>query len=332
MTLKPTASLSIDIEDWYHIPSVCGSTFSQYRDVDDFFQQWKERYDYLSEPAAKVLSILDDHHITATFFIVADVIDHYPGLVESIVDRGHEIACHGFHHGCAIDSKTKKALMSQEAFKDTTMKAKMALEKICGEKVVGYRAPNAMIAGWMIDSLEEMGFLYDSSISVNSLYNKTDSELKGVTTVPYCPIQHGLEPTPYRPFLEFPFSYYDIGLKIPTSGGPMLRFLGAHIMHRGIRQSLKRGHSGFYFHPIDISTEPFPRVGKGRPLYWMIKGEVVEKRIKFLLNRMSDVKWMTFGEYCNDRIVKRSMDDNDVRVSSSSSEIKVGGDIIGIQS
>jgi hypothetical protein len=28
-------------------------------------------------------------------FVVADVVDHYPGLVEEIAERGHEIGCHG---------------------------------------------------------------------------------------------------------------------------------------------------------------------------------------------------------------------------------------------
>jgi len=45
----------------------------------------------------RVLDMLDEYEVTATFFVVADVVDHYPGLVESIVDRGHEIGCHGLH-------------------------------------------------------------------------------------------------------------------------------------------------------------------------------------------------------------------------------------------
>ncbi len=303
MSPEYTASLSIDIEDWYHVPSVCGSSFSRYRDVEDFFSHWKGRYDYLTQSTARVLEILDEHGITATFFVVADVVEHYPHLVRSIADKGHEIGCHGLHHSCAFDPKTKEVLQSPEEFRKETLRTKEVLEGEWGRKIIGHRAPNAVVAGWMIDELEEMGFLYDASVSVNSLYNKTDSALRGVTTSPYCPAHHGLEPTPHRPFVEFPFSYYDIGLKIPTSGGPMLRFLGAHMVHRGIRQSLRRGHSGFYFHPIDICQEPFPRVGRKRPFYWTIKGEVVERRIQFLLNKLSDVEWITLGEYCTERML-----------------------------
>ena len=297
MASQATASLTVDIEDWYHIPSVCGSTFSHFQDVDEFFEKWDGRYDYLTNSTKRVLKILDQYKIPATFFIVADVIEHYPGLVESIVEHGHEIACHGLHHSCVIDSRTKKPLINPDDFRKVTAKAKGDLERISGEKVIGYRAPNALIAGWMIDTLEELGFTYDSSVSVNSLYNKSDSELKGVSSAPYYPKHHDLEPTEYRDFVEFPWPYYDLGFKIPTGGGPMLRFLGARVIYRGLRQSLRRGHTVFYFHPIDISTDPFPNIGNNRPLYWIVKGEIIERRIRHLLNRLSDLKWITLGAY-----------------------------------
>ena len=285
-------SITVDIEDWYHIPSVTGSPFSVYRDVPEFFERWNGRYDYLTEPTRRVLDLLDEFDIRATFFVVADVVDHYTGLVEEIVERGHEIGCHGLHHACKIDSKTKEPLMSVKEFEERTRKAKRMLESVCKEEVVGYRAPNALVGGWMRDSLEKMGFKYDSSVCVNSLYNKTDSSLKGVSSYPYHPKKNGLESgeEKERDFVEFPWAYWNVfGFKIPTAGGPMLRFLGAHVMLKGLNQSTKRGHTVFYFHPIDISNEKFPAVGKGRPLYWVIKGEVVEKRLRYLLKALKHV-------------------------------------------
>lgn len=292
-----SASLTVDIEDWYHIPSVCGSTFSVFKDVEEFFKKWEGRYDYLSSNVEKVLRILDQYKIPATFFIVADVIEHYPGLVESIVDHGHEIACHGLHHSCVIDSRTKRPLLPPDAFREATEKAKRDLEKISGEKVVGYRAPNALIAGWMIDHLEEIGFKYDSSVSVNSLYNKGDSPLNGVSSSPYYPVKNGLASGKERRMVEFPWAYWDfLGFKVPTSGGPMLRFLGSHIILKGIAQSLKRGHTVIYFHPIDISPEKFPAIGQGRPLYWMIKGDIVERRIRTIVKHLQNTRFLCLGD------------------------------------
>ncbi len=283
-------SVTVDIEDWYHIPSVCGSTFSVYKDVNEFFENWKDRYDYLTEPTGRVLDLLDEFNITATFFVVADVAENYPGLIESIVERGHEIACHGSHHTCKINLKTKQPLMSIEEFETDALEAKQILEKISGQEVIGYRAPNAAVTGEMLNSLERLGYKYDSSVSVNSLYNKTDSSLQGVSSIPYYPASGSLEPTEKRDFVEFPWAYYDTGIKIPSSGGPMLRFLGANVILKGLKQSLDRGHTIFYFHSIDISNEDFPRIGKGRPMYWSIKGNVVEKKIRHVLKNLKHVE------------------------------------------
>lgn len=276
-------ALTVDIEDWYHIPSVTGSPFSVYSDVDDFFAKWQGRYDYLTEPTQKVLSLLDEYGIMATFFVVANVIEKYPGLVESIVEKGHEIGCHGLNHACKINPRTKKALMNINEFEESTLKAKVILETICGDEVVGYRAPNAYLGKWMFASLDKMGFEYDSSVSANSLYNKTDMPLQDVSSHPYYPIENNTN------FVEFPWANWDVfGFKIPTSGGPMLRFLGSHIILKGLKQSLRRGHTVFYFHPIDIGNEKTPNVGKGRSFYWIIKGEIVEKRIRHILNHLQN--------------------------------------------
>jgi len=203
-------AVTVDIEDWYHIPSVCGSPFSVYKDTEEFFQKWNGRYDYLSKPTRRVLDLLDEFNVVATFFVVADVIERYQGLVESIVERGHEIGCHGLHHACKIHPKTKKPLMSAKEFEEKTLEAKQKLERVYKKEVIGYRAPNALVAGWMLDSLEKIGFKYDSSVSVNSLYNKTDSLLKGVSSYPYYPKKNNLEVCERRSFIEFPWAYWEV--------------------------------------------------------------------------------------------------------------------------
>ena len=293
----PLLSVTVDIEDWYHIPSVTGSPFSTFRTVDEFFRHWKGRYDYLTAPTLQVLDLLDDHEITATFFIVADVAERYSGLVQAIVERGHEIACHGLHHACCIDPETKLPLTTEAVFEERTRAAKAILEQHIHGTISGYRAPSAFVAGWMVDALDKLGFLYDSSVSANSLYNKTDSNLAGVGTSPYFPVRGSLVPGGNRGIAEFPFPIWEVaGLRVPAGGGPILRFLGSGVVLRGLRQSLARGHTLFYFHPLDIAREKFPRAGRKRPFYWMVKGERVERRIRKILKELRDVPTATLGE------------------------------------
>jgi len=281
-------AITVDIEDWYHIPSVTGSPFSKYRDVDSFFKNWSGCYDYLTKPTKQVLRLLDEFGTKATFFVVADVTEHYPGLVEEIAARGHEIACHGLHHACKIHPATKKPLMKQGEFEERTHKARKMLQKASGQQVIGYRAPAAYIAGWMLNSLEKLGFRYDSSVAPNSFYNKSDSKLNGVGTNPYYPQKNTLDQGGKSGILEFPWPYFKFGFRFPTGGGPLLRFIGARYIMLGLNQSLKRGDTLFYFHPIDISDEKFPAgFSWKRPFYWAIKGSVVEKRIRRVLALVS---------------------------------------------
>lgn len=282
-----SVAVTVDVEDWYHVPAVTGSPFSKYRDVEEFFKVWNKRYDYVTEPTNRILELLDSLGIRATFFVVADITDRYPGLVEQIAARGHELACHGLHHACKIHPRTKKPLMSPSEFEARTKKAKDLLEQASGREVIGYRAPAAYVAGWMLDSLERLGFRYDSSVAVNSFYNKSDSKLSEVDTRPYYPKRGSLDRgDERRAIVELPWPYYRRVLKLPSGGGPLLRFLGSTYVLAGLTQSLGRGPTLFYFHPVDISRERFPSsFSWRRPLYWVVKGDIVESRIRRILGQ-----------------------------------------------
>jgi hypothetical protein len=76
--------------------------------------------------------------------------------------------------------------------------------------------------------------------------------------------------------------------------------LGSRVISKGLKQSLKRGHTIFYFHPIDISQEKFPSVGRRRPFYWTIKGKIVEERLRRVLKRFENVKKVPLRSQLND--------------------------------
>lgn len=291
-------AITVDVEDWYHVPAVTGSSFSAYEDVDAFFDDWSGRYDYLTRPTHRVLDLFDRLGVSATFFVVADVVENYPGLVEEIAARGHDVGCHGLHHDCGIDPDTKEPRSDPGEYAGRIRDARAILEDASGQDVVGFRAPGAYVGGWMLDVLEDLGFRYDSSVAVNSLYNKTDSTLAGVTTAPYVPERGRLTPGGARDFVEFPWPYYELaGLKVPAAGGPFLRFLGTIPTRKGLRQSLQRGDTTFYFHPLDVARESFPGVGNSRrrPAYWSFKGRTTERRIRTIVRSFDPDRLVTMS-------------------------------------
>jgi len=296
-------ALTVDVEDWYHLPPVTGAPRSRYDTVEDFFEDWDGRYDYLTEPTHRTLDLLDEVNLRATFFVVGDIVDNYSGLVSEIANRGHEIACHGLHHACAIDPDTKAPRFTPEEFRDRLRTAKRKLEHVSDQQVTGYRAPNAYIGGWMIDVLEEVGFTYDSSVARNSLYNKTDSELLDVTSRPYQPEEQGLEPTGDRSIVEIPWPYYELGgVKLPAAGGPLARLTPSWFLQAGVRQSLRRGDTVFYFHPVDLGRDLFPTENIFRRLFWARKGDPARRKVRGVLDAFDGDRFVACERLISERL------------------------------
>jgi peptidoglycan/xylan/chitin deacetylase (PgdA/CDA1 family) len=54
-----------------------------------------------------VLDVLDKYNIKATFFCVGDNVRKYPEIYQMILDRGHEVGNHTFHHVQGLKTRTK---------------------------------------------------------------------------------------------------------------------------------------------------------------------------------------------------------------------------------
>lgn len=312
MSLEPATNpviVSVDVEDWYHGPTAA-ARFGTRGDVADALGSMPQPERGL--PYLEVaLALLAERNIRATFFWVAEYARRFPDALRRCAAAGHEIACHGLTHFPKFDPATKRPNFTPAEFKTRTAAAREILEDLCGRRVLGYRAPNAYIAGWMLDALEDLGFVYDSSVSVNSLYNKTDEpQLAGVDSRPYFPARGALRRgTAARGIVEFPWSFLSIaGFKIQSAGGPYLRFFGSGLVRAGLRQSLRRGPAVFYFHPVDMCREaiPLPFSWK-RPMLWWFKGDLVRGRIARVLDSIrgrtatfDDVLKAGAEKLCND--------------------------------
>jgi hypothetical protein len=244
-------------------------------------KNWSGRYDYITEPTLRVLQRLKDFNIKATFFIVSNIIDYHPGLVEKIVKEDHEIACHGLTHALKIIPGSKKPAFSRDEFENMTGRAKEKLEGFSNNKIIGYRAPGAYIGEWMFKSLIELGFKYDSSVYPNSFFNKTDMSLKKITSAPYV-INNNTEK-----LFELPWPYFTLfNLRFPAAGGPFLRFMPSGYILKGIKNSLTRGATVFYFHSLDITYDKLPTLTSRnlkRPFYFMTSGKKTERKLITIL-------------------------------------------------
>ena len=73
--------LSVDVEDYYQV-----SAFDRLVKRED----WETIPSRVVANTNRILDLFDQRRVKATFFVLGWIGKHYPGLVRTIVDRGHE--------------------------------------------------------------------------------------------------------------------------------------------------------------------------------------------------------------------------------------------------
>jgi len=276
-------ALSFDIEEWYHV--AISLSLLEEKSLEEFLAKNEEAsYDTITEATLRLLEILDYFDIRATFFIVADVAFRFPRIAEALKRSNHEIASHSYTHTPAFESTRKIANQPLNNWVEEQKMAKRALEDIFKTEVIGFRAPSAYFANWMVPELEKLGFKYDSSIAYNSFYNKTNVKLKNIPSKPYRLNSETLSNiNPDSELYELPWSYYKItkNLILPAGGAFFFRLFGYSFFKKVIDQSLKKGDTMFYLHPSDITEKKI----SSRPLYRINKGKKTEKKFIKLLKK-----------------------------------------------
>ncbi|WP_417451681.1 XrtA system polysaccharide deacetylase [Kordiimonas sp.] len=230
---------SVDVEEWYQV----GAFETTLRR-----DEWAGLESRVERQCHKILAILAEANIRATFFCLGWVAERHPLLITEICKQGHEIASHGMDH-------QRIFRFSRDEFLADVIRSKSLLEDVTGTQVRGYRAPSFSLTAdvwWAYEVLHEVGFQYSSS-----LYPlKTD--------------HYGMPDAPRRPFwpigtgkiLEVPMTVCHVASKaLPASGGGYFRLLpytvGRALLEKGSNQTKSPGI--FYMHPWEVDPGQ-PRV------------------------------------------------------------------------
>ncbi|MGH7917143.1 MAG: polysaccharide deacetylase family protein [Candidatus Binataceae bacterium] len=107
--------------------------------------------------AQRLLTMLREWDIKATWFIPGHTADAYPDTVTKIAES-HEIGHHGYFH-----ERPKSAEDEAHDFDRATE----TLKRVTGQTPVGYRSPAAGLMNTTLEILLARGFLYDSSMMGN---------------------------------------------------------------------------------------------------------------------------------------------------------------------
>jgi polysaccharide deacetylase family protein (PEP-CTERM system associated) len=227
------------------------------------------------EQTERLVSLLKAAHQGGTFFVLGEVAEQYPELVQRLAAGGFELGLHGYSH-CLVYEQREKAFLKE------TQAAKALLEKIGDREVVGFRAPSWSITKrsfWALKILAAMGFQYDSSILPAKAY------LGGVNRSN--PLIHRRAEAD---IIEVPPSIFSIGpFRLPFSGGLYLRTLPYGFIRYCITRLNKKGIPAvIYLHPWELDTG-LPRLGvgwKGRyALYYNL--DTTQSKVEQLLAEFS---------------------------------------------
>ncbi len=240
-------ALTIDVEDYFMV--------SAFADIVKF-EDWGNYESRVEQSTYKILELLDEHDVKATFFVLGWVAEHYPGIVRDIHKRGHEVASHGYNHRLVYN-------LAPDDFREDTRKAKQILEDITGEPVYGYRAASYSVTEksiWALDILIEEGFIYDSSIF------PVRHDRYGIPSAERLP--HHINRNSGSIY-EFPLSTYRVlGQNIPVAGGGYLRLFPLFLTKASIRaiNNTEGKPFIFYLHPWEIDLKQ-PRMNSSMRSY-----------------------------------------------------------------
>ena len=217
-----TVTLTFDLEDNRSSP-----------DEEERFASMTERF----------IAFLEEHGITATFFVVGEIGRSHPELVRRIALAGHEIALHGLRH-------VTLAEVGSDRLSAELAEGRSLLEDAGQVPVTGFRAPIFSLtpaSSWAVELLGEAGFRYSSSVL------PARSPLHGWPGAPRGPWRWG------NGLLELPCPVGGPArAQLPFLGGVYLRYLPMRAIRRFLGSLEETAVAWSYLHPYDLDPdEPF---------------------------------------------------------------------------
>jgi hypothetical protein len=145
---KLLANISLDLDDHWSYMKVHGD------------EGWEEFPSYLDIVVPIFLDVFDRLEIKITFFVVGQdaSIEKNHKILKSIIDRGHEIGNHSFHHESWLKTYSKEKIEAEIEM------AEEAIVKATGVRTNMFRGPGFSWSNDLLEVLQKRNYLFDASI------------------------------------------------------------------------------------------------------------------------------------------------------------------------
>ena len=260
----PRNAFTIDVEDWY-------------QSCVDYDAPITDRVVHNVE---RVLAVLDEVGVKATFFVQGRVAETFPRLVRSLASYGHEVQSHGYSHRPLY-------AMDRAQLREELERAKATVEEAAGTAVTMFRAQDFSVLArnlWALEVVAETGFEVDSSIF------PMRSRHYGIPNWPLEP-HHVVLEGGVR-LLEVPVAIWSRGsIRFPVAGGGYLRVFPLRVIESGIRSIAAAGRPAVvYCHPYEFNAhelDEYPLVSRRLRLSQGLRRRGFEERIRALLPELN---------------------------------------------
>lgn len=144
----------------------------------NYVDQMERQYEaYAGIP--RILRILDDYGVKATFPTCGMTAEWYPEVIEKICQAGHELATHSYSHW-------QMQSFSGDALKREIELGTAAIEKVAGARPRGWRSPMYSTTGETLELLIELGYQWDASFPNSDMPYWIDRPSGSILAIPSC--------------------------------------------------------------------------------------------------------------------------------------------------
>jgi peptidoglycan/xylan/chitin deacetylase (PgdA/CDA1 family) len=224
--------LSIDLESWVHFYQGASKekrgrlTSSDRKILDN---------NYIPKATKNILNLLEKYNQKATFFVLGEIYDWYPELIEEMDKRGHEIGYHTHTHVVLTD----KEIMEREL--------QQSIDFISRFNPIGFRAPRFFVTRNLMSCLKRWGFKYSSST-----YDKHKiCNIEGIDEIPVSTICfRGRDVCDQE--LPKNLTLKMLSKKIPVGSGLFIALLGLKISYVINRLNKNKLPAILFIHPWQL--------------------------------------------------------------------------------
>ncbi len=102
------------------------------------------------EYTPRILEILREHNVKATFFVTGQMVEKYPEIITAMIKDGHEIGNHSYNHFNLV-------LLNEKQLEEEIVLTDQAIEKVAGFKPVMFRPPRGIYSNRVREKVLEQG-------------------------------------------------------------------------------------------------------------------------------------------------------------------------------